>query len=99
MLAAILSRAVATYANRTAGIALASRLSLSPRAQAAFDAPPPALLTAVVAPTVLVDAHQRRDAGGDNRGGETILAAMRLSLLAFVAVGVAAIVGIRQAGC
>ncbi|MGQ3284833.1 AzlD family protein, partial [Bosea sp. (in: a-proteobacteria)] len=52
-LLAILGMAIATYATRLAGLALAGRLQLSPRAQAAFDAIPPAVLVAVIAPSAL----------------------------------------------
>lgn len=93
VLAAILAMAVVTYATRIAGIALASRLSLSPRVQAAFNAIPPAVLTAVIAPTALATGWPETIAAG-----VTIAAAMRLPLLAVVAVGVVAIVGLRQAG-
>ena len=46
-LVAILGMAVVTYLTRIAGLALAGRLSLGPRAQAAVDANPPAVLDAV----------------------------------------------------
>ena len=46
-LLAFLGMAIVTYVTRIAGLALAGRLSLSPRAQAAFDAIPPAVLIAV----------------------------------------------------
>ncbi|MBX9876066.1 MAG: AzlD domain-containing protein, partial [Beijerinckiaceae bacterium] len=52
-LLAILGMALATYATRLAGLALAGRLQLSSRAQAAFDAIPPAVLVAVIAPSAL----------------------------------------------
>ncbi|HEY8565573.1 MAG TPA: AzlD domain-containing protein [Beijerinckiaceae bacterium] len=93
VLAAILAMAAVTYATRIAGIALAGRLSLSPRAQAAFDAIPPAVLTAVIAPTALATGWAETIAAA-----VTIVAATRLPLLAVVAVGVVAIVALRQAG-
>lgn len=89
-LVAFLGMAVVTYATRIAGLALAGRLSLSPRAQAAFDAIPPAVLVAVIAPSALAT-------GWAETGAAAIaaLAATRLPLLAVVAVGVAAVVGFR----
>jgi uncharacterized membrane protein len=89
-LIAILGMAVVTYATRIAGLALAGRLDLSPRAQAAFDAIPPAVLVAVIAPSALAT-------GWPETGAAllTALAATRLPLLAVVAVGVVAVVGLR----
>lgn len=92
-LLAILGMAIATYATRLAGLALAGRLQLSPRAQAAFDAIPPAVLVAVIAPSAL--------ATGWPETAATLLAAlaaMRLPLLGVVAVGVAAVVALRALG-
>jgi uncharacterized membrane protein len=89
-LLAILGMAVVTYATRLAGLALAGRLALSDRAQAAFDAIPPAVLVAVIAPSAL--------ATGWAETGATLIAALaatRLPLLAVVAVGVVAVVGLR----
>lgn len=89
-LIAILGMAVVTYFTRIAGLALAGRLDLSPRAQAAFDAIPPAVLIAVIAPSAL--------ATGWAETGATVVAALaatRLPLLAVVAVGVVAVVALR----
>lgn len=90
-LIAILGMAAVTYLTRIAGLALAGRLDLSPRAQAAFDAIPPAVLVAVIAPSAL--------ATGWAETGAALLAALaatRLPLLAVVAVGVLAVVGLRM---
>ncbi|KFC73797.1 putative membrane protein [Bosea sp. LC85] len=90
-LIAILGMAAVTYLTRIAGLALAGRLDLSPRAQAAFDAIPPAVLVAVIAPSAL--------ATGWVETGAALLAALaatRLPLLAVVAVGVLAVVGLRM---
>ena len=89
-LLAILGMAAVTYFTRLAGLALAGRLSLSPRAQAAFDAIPPAVLVAVIAPSALATGWQETAA--------TLVAAVaatRLPLLGVVAVGVLAVVGFR----
>lgn len=90
-LLAILGMAAVTCLTRLAGLALAGRLVLSDRAQAAFDAIPPAVLVAVIAPSAL--------ATGWAETGATLIAALaatRLPLLAVVAVGVAAVVGLRM---
>ncbi len=89
-LLAILGMAIATYATRIAGLALAGRLDLSPRAQAAFDAIPPAVLVAVIAPSALATGWPETAAAL-----LAALAATRLPLLGVVAVGVAAVVGFR----
>ena len=89
-LLAILGMALATYATRLAGLALAGRLQLSPRAQAAFDAIPPAVLVAVIAPRALATGWPETAAAL-----LAALAATRLPLLGVVAVGVAAVVALR----
>ncbi len=89
-LLAILGMAIATYATRLAGLALAGRLQLSPRAQAAFDAIPPAVLVAVIAPSALATGWPETAAAL-----LAALAATRLPLLGVVAVGVAAVVVLR----
>lgn len=92
-LLAILGMAIATYATRLAGLALAGRLQLSPRAQAAFDAIPPAVLVAVIAPSALATGWPETAAAL-----LAALAATRLPLLGVVAVGVAAVVALRALG-
>jgi len=89
-LLAILLMALATYLTRVAGFVLVGRLRLAGRAKAAFDAIPPAILTAVIAPSVLTGGAAEAIAGF-----LTILAAFRLPLLGTVLVGVAAIVVLR----
>jgi uncharacterized membrane protein len=89
-LAAILGMAIVTYATRVAGLALAGRLNLSARAQAAFDAIPPAVLIAVIAPSALATGWAETGAAA-----VTALAATRLPFLAVVVVGVVAVVGLR----
>ena len=89
-LLAFLGMAIVTYGTRVAGLALAGRFSLSPRTQAAFDAIPPAVLVAVIAPSALATGWAETAAAA-----VTVLAATRLPLLGVVAVGVAAVVGFR----
>lgn len=88
--AAILAMALVTYGTRVAGIFVAGRLALSGRAKAAFDAIPPAVLMSVIAPMAL--------ATGPAETLATVitgLAAMRLPLLATVAIGVVSVVALR----
>jgi uncharacterized membrane protein len=87
---AILAMAVLTYATRVAGIVLAGRLRLSGRAKAAFDAIPPAVLVAVIAPVALATGLAETGAAV-----VTGLAATRLPLLGTIVAGVAAVVLLR----
>ncbi len=89
-LAAILAMAAVTYATRAAGLLVAERLVLTGRAKAAFDAIPPAVLMAVIAPTALATGPAETAAAA-----LAMVAATRLPLLATVAVGVAAVVVLR----
>jgi uncharacterized membrane protein len=91
-LLAIVLMAVATYLTRIAGLFIAGHDGLAGRSKAAFDAIPVAVLTAVIAPTLLTTGIAESLAGI-----VTILAALRLPLLATVAVGVAAVVLLRLA--
>lgn len=89
-LLAILAMAAATYVTRIAGLFVADRLVLKGRAKAAFDAIPPAVLVAVIAPTALTTGWAEAIAAAI-----TALVAFRLPLLATVAVGVASVVVLR----
>jgi len=88
---AILGMAVATYATRIAGLYFAGSLRLGGRAKAAFDAIPPAVLIAVIAPSALATGWRETLAAAI-----AALAATRLPVLAVVAAGVAAIVALRH---
>jgi uncharacterized membrane protein len=90
-LVAILAMAAITYATRIAGLLLAERLVLRGRARAAFDAIPPAVLVAVIAPMALATGWAETAATA-----VTIIAAARLPLLATICVGVAAVVLLRM---
>ena len=91
-LLAIIAMALVTYATRIAGLFVADRLVLTGRAKAAFDAIPPAVLVAVIAPAALATGWQETAAAV-----VTALAATRLPLLGTVAVGVGTIVLLRLA--
>ncbi|TWT05101.1 AzlD family protein [Reyranella sp. CPCC 100927] len=88
--AAIVAMAVVTYLGRVAGFFITGKLALQGRAKAAFDAIPPAVLVAVIAPTALTTGWPETVAAA-----VTILAATRLPLLATVAVGVLVVVALR----
>lgn len=87
----ILLMAAATYGTRVAGLFFADRLALTGRAKAAFEAIPAAVLVAVIAPTATGWPETAAAA-------ITAVAALRLPLLATIAVGVAAVVVLRVLG-
>jgi uncharacterized membrane protein len=89
-LLAILLMALVTYGTRLGGLLLAGRWRLEGRRKAAFEAIPAAVLTAVIAPTLLATGPAESLAGL-----VTILAAFRLPLLGSVVVGVASVVALR----
>jgi uncharacterized membrane protein len=89
-LVAILAMAAITYLTRVAGLFVAGRLSLRGRAKAAFDAIPPAVLVAVIAPMALATGWRETLAAL-----LTAIAATRLPLLATIATGVLAVVVLR----
>lgn len=89
-LCAILAMAVATYATRAFGLWIADHIPASGRTRAALDALPAAVLTAVVAPVALATGPAETAAAAI-----TLVAALRLPLLATVAIGVLAIVVLR----
>jgi len=89
-LAAIVVMAVATYFTRVTGFLVAGRLRLEGRAKAAFDAIPPAVLVAVIAPTALATGWPETAAAG-----VAAVAATRLPILATIALGVVAVVILR----
>jgi len=90
-LLAIVCMAVVTYFTRIAGLFVADRLVLTGRAKAAFDAIPPAVLVAVIAPTALTTGWAEAIAAAI-----TAIVAFRLPLLATIAVGVASVVVLRN---
>ncbi|QCI64260.1 AzlD family protein [Phreatobacter stygius] len=89
-LIAIFGMAAVTYACRVTGLLIAGRFAFAGRAKAAVDAIPPAVLTAVIAPTLLATGWAETCAGAI-----TILAATRLPLIATIATGVVTVVVLR----
>jgi len=90
-LAAIVAMAIATYATRISGLWLVRVLKPGPVGQAALDAVPVAVLTAVIAPALF-----KGGAADMIAAAITIAAAARLPLLATVAVGVVSVVVLRN---
>lgn len=91
-LAAIAGMAIVTYVNRLSGLVLARVVRLEGRAKAALDALPAAILMAVIAPMVLTQGPAESLAAAI-----TVIAALRLPLLAAVVIGVASVVALRHA--
>jgi branched chain amino acid efflux pump len=91
-LLAITGVALATYATRVAGLFLMRHVNVKGRTKAAFDALPPAILMAVIAPTILATGV-----------AETIAAAitaasayLRLPMIITVLIGMASVVLLRM---
>ncbi|MQT11536.1 AzlD family protein [Segnochrobactrum spirostomi] len=82
---AILAMGVATYATRLAGLIVPPGFATRGRLKAAFEAVPAAVLTALIAPTVLATGPAESLAAAI-----TIVAALRLPLLAVIVIGVVA---------
>jgi uncharacterized membrane protein len=83
--------ALATYATRAAGFTLMRYVRVGSRLKAALDAMPPAILMAVIAPTIF--------ATGAAETLAAIIAALaaiaRLPLIAVVVIGVASVAVLR----
>lgn len=90
---AILAMAAATILTRVSGVFLLRYISIGEQTREAFDAIPPAVLMAVIAPTALATGLAETIACA-----VTALAALRLPLLACVAIGVGTVVAMRAAG-
>jgi uncharacterized membrane protein len=88
---AIVGMALATYATRVAGLFLMRGVVVKGRLKAALDALPPAILMAVIAPTILTTGNAERIAA--------VLTAtsafFRLPLIVTILVGVVSIVALR----
>ena len=88
--ATILAMGLVTWLTRIAGTFLAGRMVLRGRAKAAFDAIPPVVLMAVVAPTVFATGVPETLAALI-----TAVVATRLPLLGTILVGVVSVVVLR----
>jgi uncharacterized membrane protein len=92
ILLAIIGMALATYATRVSGLYLMRGVTVKGRLKAALDAMPPAILMAVIAPTILTTGI-----------AETIAAAitataafMRLPFIVTILIGVISVVLLRM---
>jgi uncharacterized membrane protein len=82
---------VATYSTRIAGYWLLRGRTVQGRMKAALDAVPPAILMAVIAPTVFMQGWAEIIAGVLTLGS----ALLRLPLLVTILVGMVSVVGLR----
>jgi uncharacterized membrane protein len=89
----IVGMALVTFALRAAGLVFADKFAPTGRMRAAFDAIPPAVLTAVIAPVALATGPAETIAAA-----ATALAATRLPLLATIIVGVVVVLVARSFG-
>ncbi|WP_104665832.1 AzlD family protein [Ensifer adhaerens] len=89
-LLAIVAMAVATIATRIGGLVLIRYVTIGENQKRALEAIPPAVLMAVIAPTAFVTGPAETIAAA-----ATAVAAMRLPLLASVAIGVVSVALLR----
>ncbi len=90
----IVALGLATYGTRVAGHLVLSRFErLDPRVEAALDAVPAAVMTAIVAPLALASGWAEAGAAA-----ATIAASWRLPIHWALAVGVGAVVALRAVG-
>jgi uncharacterized membrane protein len=90
---AIIGMAVATYATRASGLYLMRGVVVTGRLKAALDALPPAILMAVIAPTILTTGVAETSAAALT----AVAAFMRLPLVVTVLIGVVSVVALRLA--
>jgi uncharacterized membrane protein len=90
-LLAIAGMAIATYATRVAGLFLMQFVSVKGRTKAAFDALPPAILMAVIAPTILATGIAETLAAIIT----AIAAILRAPMIVTILIGVASVVFLR----
>jgi branched chain amino acid efflux pump len=91
-LLAILGMALATYATRVSGLYLMRGVTVKGRLKAALDALPPAILMAVIAPTVLATGAAETLAAVITAGA----AFLRLPLVVTIIIGVVSVVALRH---
>ena len=90
----IVALGLATYATRIGGHLVLSRFErLDPRIEAALDAVPAAVMTAIVAPLALASGVAEAVAAG-----ATVIASARLPIHWALVIGVGIVVALRAAG-
>ncbi len=90
-LLAIVGMALAAWATRLAGLGLLGLVGRNRVLESALDAVPVAVLTAVIAPSIVNGGPATTIAAA-----VTVIAAIRLPLLATVVIGVASVVVLRM---
>lgn len=88
---AICAMAIATYGTRVAGLYVMRFVAVKGRMRAALDALPPAILMAVIAPTIFTTGPAETIAAAITLG----LALLRAPLVVTMAAGVASVVVLR----
>ena len=91
-LLAIIGMGLATYSTRISGMLLMRGVVVQGRLKAALDAVPPAVLMAVITPTVFMTGRAETLAAV----ATAVAAFFRLPLLAVILVGVVSVVGFRM---
>ena len=91
-LIAIIGMALATYATRVAGLFIMRYVRVKGRTKAAFDALPPAILMAVIAPTVLATGIAETIAAAITAAS----AILRLPMIVTILTGMASVVLLRM---
>ena len=89
---AILGMALATYATRASGLYLMRGVTVKGRLKAALDALPPAILMAVIAPTILTTGIAETVAAAIT----AVSAFMRAPLVVTILIGVVSVVLLRM---
>ena len=89
---AIFGMALATYATRVSGLYLMRGVTVKGRLKTALDALPPAILMAVIAPTILTTGVAETIAAAITAGA----AFMRLPFVVTILVGVVSVVLLRM---
>jgi len=92
-LLAIIGMAFATYATRVTGLFLMRHVNVKGRTKAAFDALPPAILMAVIAPTILATGIAETIAAAITAAS----AMLRLPMIVTVLIGMVSVVLLRMA--
>lgn len=90
-LLAIIGMALATYATRISGLFLMRHVNVKGRTKAAFDALPPAILMAVIAPTILATGVAETIAAAIT----AVAAVLRLPMIVTILIGMASVVFLR----
>ena len=91
-LLAIAGMALATYLTRVSGLLLLRGIVVKGRLKAALDALPPAILMAVIAPTILLTGNAERTAAVLT----AVSAFLRLPLVVTIIVGVLSVLLLRR---